>query len=297
MSITARILVTGAGGQLGCSLRDAAAHFPNLELHFFDKYDFDITVESRIHKLLEQYHPHAVVNAAAYTNVEKAELEPDEARLVNTTAVGFLAQACHAANALLVHFSTDYVFDGRSAKPYTETDEPRPLSVYGRTKWEGEKLLDSITKRHITIRTSWLYSAYGHNFFKTMLRLAKQENPLRVVSDQVASPTYAGHLALDVCGLLERVVVRTEHTPLGIYHYAHDGETSWHGFATGILKQAGIAKEVEAIKTGDFFARAERPAYSKLDNSKWKELGLPVCTWQQSLADCLAHYRKLEHTE
>ena len=286
-----RVLVTGSDGQLGRMFRRISHQFPDMEYLWAGKLDFDITVKSREAAGLKKLEVDAVVNCAAYTNVEKAESEPEESMLVNATAAGFLADACHEAQCLLVHFSTDYVFDGKKTTPYTEKDLPRPLSVYGESKLLGEHLIDEKLRRHLILRTSWLYSEYGHNFFKTMMRLAREKGELHVVNDQVASPTYAGSLAGDVLAFLQRAIVRKEHVEYGLYHYSENGEASWWHFAKEIMKQNGMDVPVHAISTSSTQMKARRPAYSKLDNSKWiMSTGQESHSWQEGLTACLAEF-------
>ncbi|MBX7051226.1 MAG: dTDP-4-dehydrorhamnose reductase [Flavobacteriales bacterium] len=292
------ILITGAGGQLGRELYRHAASFPDLSFVFADHKTLDTTVESWVHKMISELRPAAVVNCAAYTNVERAEDDPENAMLTNAAAAGFVADACHKNNALMVHISTDYVFDGKGHRPYTENDQVNPLSVYGESKLEGERLVDGRCERSIIIRTSWLYSATGHNFFRTMLRLAKERGELRVVSDQIASPTYAGDFAKDILAMLQKVIVRTEHIEYGTYHYTQLGEASWYDFAKEIILQSDMDVPVHAVKTGEFPTRAIRPAYSKLDCTKWLNVtGLPLNTWQTGLSACFEEYHEQEHRQ
>jgi dTDP-4-dehydrorhamnose reductase len=283
-----RILVTGAAGQLGMEFQRIAPQFPEFDFHFTSRIDLDVTLESRVHAHIQKTAPDAVINCAAYTNVERAEDDRENADLVNAMASRFLASACAESNALLVHFSTDYVFDGKSAIPYTETDEVNPLNHYGMSKLQGEREIDEILDRHIILRTSWLYNIYGHNFYKTMLRLAKEHGKLRVVSDQKASPTFAGSLATDVMRILQRGIMKREHLEYGLYHYSEDGEASWFEFAQAIVKQHGMDIPVQPVSTEEYPTRAVRPVYSKLKNDLFKStFNLPHRTWQQGLQQCI----------
>lgn len=286
------ILVTGASGQLGCELRERAQDYPELELYFAPRAEFDICVESRVQDFMSRYRPAAVINCAAYTNVEKAEDEVDSAHLANEKSLRWLAQSCHENGSLLIHFSTDYVFDGMQRQPYTESEAPAPLSVYGRSKWLGERVIDEVLDRYFIFRVSWLYSNYGHNFFKTMIRLAHERDELRVVNDQVASPTYAGWLARDVMNLVRRILIDQQHVEYGLYHYSEDGEASWYDFTCAIMKECGIEIPVLPVSTADFPTRAKRPAYSKLDNGKLKrQLGIEPGTWQEALREAVSRMK------
>lgn len=282
------ILITGANGQLGREFRDLEKTRSEFRFLFADKADLDVTVQSWVHKYLDQHKPDVVINCAAYTNVERAEDEPELASAGNALAAGYLAEACHAGGTLLVHISTDYVFNGRKNEPYTEQDPVEPLNNYGRSKLAGERLIDEKTERYYTLRTSWLYSTHGHNFYKTMLRLAHEKGELRVVNDQFASPTYAGALAEDVLSLLHKVMIERHPVPFGLYHYTHEGTASWFEFAGEIMKQSGLAVPVHPVSTSAYPVKAIRPAYSKLDITKWRSFtGIAVKNWKEALADCV----------
>ncbi len=281
------ILVTGSNGQLGNEFRVIAPLFPQFNFDFAGRVELDITLESRVKDYILKEKPDAVINCAAYTNVEKSEEDIEDAELGNILAPGFIAKACHEAESLMVHYSTDYVFDGQKKSPYSEEDQPAPLSQYGRTKLEGERLIDEIHKRAFIIRTSWVYSTYGHNFYKTMLRLARERGELKVVSDQFASPTYARNLAIDTLKLLDKSLVRQEHVDYGLYHYTQDGVASWADFAQEIMNQSKMDVPVYNVSTSEFPMKAIRPAYSKLDNSKFKKnTGITPLSWQEGLAEC-----------
>jgi dTDP-4-dehydrorhamnose reductase len=288
------VVVTGASGQLGRELQRKAVLLPEFEFLFADRHVLDIRAHSQVLEVIAGARPVAVVNCAAYTRVDQAEDDPEEAMRVNGAGAGYVAEACHRAGALMVHVSTDYVFDGTARRPYTETDACAPLSVYGITKLEGERKIDEQTQRHFILRTSWLYSAFGHNFFRTMLRLAKETGSLRVVNDQVASPTYAGRLAEDIMALLRITLVDRRHLEYGTYHYTQSGEATWYDFAGEIMLQADTGVPVTPVPTESFPTKARRPAYSKLDTTKFvANTGLPVVPWQQGVAECLSHYISL----
>lgn len=283
-----RILITGAAGQLGMEFRRIEPLFPEFDFHFAARIDLDVTLESRVHSYIRNLLPAAVINCAAYTNVERAEDDRENADLVNASASRFLASACLESEALLVHFSTDYVFDGTKNSPYVETDDVNPVNHYGMSKLQGEREIDGTFDRYLIFRTSWLYNIYGHNFYKTMMRLAKEHGKLRVVHDQRASPTFAGSLAMDVMAILQRGIIHREHVDYGLYHYSEDGEASWFEFAEAIVKQHGMDIPVQPVTTLEFPTRAVRPAYSKLNNDRFKAaFNLPHRTWQQGLQHCI----------
>lgn len=282
------LLITGAGGQLGREFAALSEDFTEFDFILADKASLDVTVESWVKQRISEAAPAAVINCAAYTNVERSEDEEEEAMACNAHAAGYLADACHQANALLVHISTDYVFDGEHKKPYTETDDCRPLNMYGKSKLEGERLIEEKCERHIILRTSWLYSSFGHNFFKTMLRLAREKGELSVVNDQVASPTYARQFAGDILRLMKKHLIGHQHLDRGIYHYSQDGEASWYDFAAAICTSAGLDIPIHAVSTGSFPTKARRPSYSKLDNSKWKKASsIDPGKWEDGVAACM----------
>ncbi len=283
-----KILVTGSNGQLGSEFRALAPAHTAFELVFTTKQDLDIRLEHHVKHVVAQHKPQAIINCAAYTNVELAETEREEAMLGNAQSVKHIAEACAEHNVLLLHFSTDYVFDGTKKTAYMEADQAAPLNAYGESKLEGERIVDEVLDRYFLLRASWLYSTYGHNFYKTMLRLAKERGELKVVSDQISSPTYARSLAADVLQLLEKTLVKKEHVEYGLYHYAEHGEASWHQFATEIVKEHNMDIPVHAVLTKDFPTKAVRPAYSKLDNSRFEKLiGREIHSWQEGLKDCV----------
>jgi dTDP-4-dehydrorhamnose reductase len=282
------VLFTGSAGQLGSCFREAHLSFPEFEFLFADRQGLDVTLRHHVLELIESAKPAAVINCAAYTNVERAESEEDMAFLLNAKAPQFLAEACAEANALLVHFSTDYVFDGKSDVPYRETDETGPLNAYGRTKLEGERLIDNACDRYLILRISWLYSRYGHNFYRTMRRLAHEKTELNVVEDQLASPTSGHQLASDMLKWLNQMLIQTRHTEYGIYHYTQSGITSWKEFAQEIITLCGEQTKVSGVSTAEYPTRAERPQFSKLETHKFYDAtGLPEISWQKALADCI----------
>ncbi len=279
-----KILVTGAGGGLGQELARAWA---NDDLVLLDRTQLDVTDARHVSEVIPRARPELVVHAAAYTKVDQAEAEPDRARAVNVGGSENVATAAARAGATLVYISTDYVFDGSKGAPYVETDPPNPLSVYGRTKLEGEAAALSANPRTFVVRTSWLYSHFGKSFVTTMLRLfaeraalqrAGQPPPesLKVVADEVSAPTYAGDLAAALRQLIET-------DSYGLYHAASGGETSWHGFAAEIAAQSGSPVTIEPTTAKAYGLPAGRPAYSKLNTGKLAALGIVLPDWQDGL--------------
>ena len=281
------ILVVGAGGQLGHALRSVAGDFHEFQFTFWERYDLDITIESRVMEQIASLKPDIVINAGAYTNVERAEEDKVGADQGNSLAPGYLAKACKSIEALLIHISTDYVFDGTVKHPYSEEDLPHPLNHYGQSKLDGERAIDAVFDHYYILRTSWLYGNYGHNFYNTMLRLAKERGELNVVNDQFATPTWVGLLARDILRMLAKKYLDGVTIPCGLYHYTHDGTASWFDFAKEIMDVHGLKIPVNAVSSDAFPTKAMRPAYSKLDNTKWKKTtGLASCSWQDAVQQC-----------
>lgn len=277
------IVITGANGQLGSEIRMASASLPGFTFIYTDYDTLDITDESALESFLEREKPGFLVNCAAYTAVDKAEQAPEAAMELNARAPLLLARRCLHSGTRLIHISTDYVFDGSHSTPYTEDDPVSPLGVYGRTKREGEVncLLHPET---IIIRTSWLYSRFGSNFVKTMLRLGKEKAHLKVVFDQTGTPTCAEDLA----GAILRIIAKADEEPTswepGIYHYSNEGVCSWYDFALAIHRIAGISCAVEPVESKDFVTLAARPHFSVLNKSKIKTVyGLKIPYWLDSL--------------
>lgn len=280
------ILVTGANGQLGNSIRLLAKHYPQYNYLFTDVDTLDITDPLAVEQAIKDNQVDYVLNCAAYTAVDKAEDDEELCRRLNSYAVGVLGKAAHEAGAKMIHVSTDYVFSGTSCLPYKETDETRPVSAYGRTKLAGEQILQEVCPDAVIIRTAWLYSEFGSNFVKTVLRLGKERDELRFVFDQIGTPTYAGDLA----GAVMAVVTADEKNAYvpGIYHYSNEGVCSWYDFTIKILELAGIGSRVFPIETKDYPTKAVRPPYSVLNKNKIKETyGITVPHWEASLRVCL----------
>jgi dTDP-4-dehydrorhamnose reductase len=285
-----RIAVTGANGQLGHELKQVSLAHPEIEFLFFTRNEWDIAIESLNEERISEIKPDAVINAAAYTNVEKAEDETENADATNALGPKFLAASCKRHGVLPVHISTDYVFDGNAHEPYTEENEVHPLNAYGRSKLEGERAIDALTDRYYILRTSWLYSNYGHNFFKTMVRLGNEKGFLTVVNDQKASPTYARFLAEDIVKLIQLKLIDHQPIPYGIYHYTQLGEASWFDFAKEIMHAMKIDATVEPVSSNNFPTKAKRPSYSKLSTDKWEKLtGIAPRSWEEGVHACAGH--------
>lgn len=282
------VLVTGANGQLGQSLRHIAPQFSDIDFVFCDSSQLDITDRAQIESVFSHYQPQFCINTAAYTAVDKAESEPEKAQAINVVGARNLAEVCQNRGVVLLHVSTDFVFDGTQKTPYTEDDLPNPTGVYGQTKREGEQAIIQATSRYFIIRTAWVYSQFGHNFMKTMLRLADERDALRVVNDQIGSPTNAVDLA-EVLVAMVRYASQNEHPAFGIYHFSNEGQCSWYDFATAILKYSQRSTPVYPIPTTDFPTPAQRPAYSVLCKEKVKHLlGIEVLDWEERLRQLLS---------
>ncbi|MFC6098077.1 dTDP-4-dehydrorhamnose reductase [Flavobacterium qiangtangense] len=278
-----KILVTGSNGQLGSEICSLASDFSDFEFVFTDRSQLSLATTEAIPDFLNTLQPEFIINCAAYTAVDKAESEPELADLINHISVGVIAKWCYENNANLIHISTDYVFDGSSPAPLTEKDKTNPQNEYGKTKLKGENTCFSENPESIIIRTSWVYSEFGNNFVKTMLRLMKERDTLNVVNDQIGSPTYARDLAK---AILE--IIRQRKWRGGIYNFSNEGEISWFDFAIAIKEIAGLQCNVQGIPSSEFPTPAKRPAYSLLNKSKIKEtFGIKVPHYRNSLEECL----------
>ena len=275
------ILVTGSAGQLGSELRTIASNFPDFNLLFTNRINLDITDHQAVKNFIKIYKINVIINCAAYTAVNKAEKEPTLADAINHLAVANFAKLSKENNIKLIHISSDYVFDGNSQKPYTETDTPNPQSVYGQTKLDGELAIQKINPANsIIIRTSWLYSKFGNNFVKKILSLAKTRREISVVSDQIGTPTNAADLAHAILNILPRL----ENKSVELFHYSNEGVCSWYDFALEIFKIRAIKTVVNAVKTSEFPTLVKRPNYSVLDKAKIKTFfDLAVPFWKDSL--------------
>jgi len=278
-----RILLCGRGGQLGWQLERHLA--PQHELCAVDRLECDFSDPAALQRLVRAVRPQAIVNAAAWTDVEAAERDPPGAMRINATAPAVLAEEAKRGGALLVHYSTDYVFDGEKSSPYGEEDRPNPLNAYGRSKLEGERAILGSGARALVLRTAWLYESRGRNFVRTILRLARERSELRVVRDQVGSPTAAREVAAATARLLAR-----RDPPEGLYHLSAAGETSWHGFACEILRRAGLGHvHVEPIASAQYPSAVRRPRYSVLANERIaRAAAIRLADWRAPLAQVLA---------
>ena len=280
------VLVTGANGQLGNSIRARVDKYPGYKFLFTDIDTLDICDKEAVRRFVEENEVRYVLNCAAYTAVDKAEENVELCGRINRDAVRNIGEAARKVGAKVIHVSTDYVFDGTSCRPYREEDAPAPVSVYGRTKLEGEEALMKACPESVIIRTAWLYSEYGNNFLKTVLRLARERDELRFVFDQVGTPTYAGDLALALLTVLEKAEAG-KFVP-GIYHFSDEGVCSWYDFTVKILRIAGLDKRVIPIESEDYPTPARRPHYSVLNKGKIKSVyGLAIPHWESSLACCM----------
>ena len=277
------VLVTGANGQLGQAIQFVAGNYPNINFVFCSSSDLDITNKENCDSLFNKEKPDFCINAAAYTAVDKAESEPEQAYLINCIGAKNLAETCKEFNAKLIHISTDFVFDGSKNSPYNEADLPNPKGVYGQTKLEGEIAIQEVFDAYFIIRTSWVYSQFGNNFMKTMLRLASERTSLSIVNDQIGTPTNAVDLAECLVTIItEHSKLNTEH--YGIYKFSNEGQCSWFDFAKKIFEINQVKIDVIPIPTTQFPTPAERPKYSVLDKTKIKStFGIEIKPWEQSI--------------
>lgn len=282
------VLITGANGQLGNEMRHLALENPQYTYYFTDVAELDICNEQAITDYVWAHSIDAIVNCAAYTAVDKAENDEDFALLLNAVAPGYLARAIQKRNGVMLQLSTDYVFDGTQHVPYTEEVPTCPASVYGRTKLEGEQAVMEGCEQAVVIRTAWLYSIYGNNFVKTMIRLGKERDTLGVIFDQIGTPTYARDLASAIYAVLNRGAVR------GIYHFSDEGVCSWYDFTKAIHRLCGITScTVSPLHTTDYPTPASRPHYSVLDKTKIKQtFGITIPHWEESLQQCIDLLKK-----
>jgi dTDP-4-dehydrorhamnose reductase len=279
----ATTLVFGASGQLGQCLAHVAAERNISGLIMLPEEQANILKPEDLRASFEQYKPQYCINCAAYTAVDKAEDEVDIARRVNRDGVENLARLCGEFGTTLLHVSTDFVFAGTGNQPLQETDEAAPISVYGLTKLEGEQVIPAHTEQYFILRTSWLYSEFAGNFVKTMLRFGREREEMRVIWDQLGTPTYA----IDLAGALLHII-QTGSTEYGLYHYSNEGVTSWYDFAVAIFELGGLPTRTVPIRTSEYPTKATRPAFSVMDKSKIKAaLGLSIPHWRVSLQECM----------
>ena len=293
----ARTMLFGSTGQLGVELVRLLTG--KIDLVALSRTDVDLTDSTAIRAAIQAAQPQVILNAAAYTAVDRAESEPELARAVNTAAPGIMAEEAQRANAWLIHFSTDYVFDGTGTRPWEETDAPHPLNVYGATKLEGEQAIAATGCRHLIFRTSWVYSSHGNNFLRTMLRLGAQRPSLSIVNDQTGTPTSAGELARATESILERIQ-DAQSTPLesGIYHMTCAGSTTWFGFAEAIFAAMAGQSPTPAlvpIPSEQYPTPAVRPRNSILNCKKLESaFGVRLSPWQKALEDVIAEIKNIE---
>ena len=274
-----KILVTGSNGQLGQCLKQQLQNTGDVSCYFATREDLDITNNDVVHQFFGEHNFDYCINTAAYTNVEKAESEQKEAFLINAEGAYNLVKACKKYNVVLLHISTDYVFDGMAKKPYQEQDPTNPLNVYGASKLKGEQHIGDTWNKHFIIRTSWLYSQYGHNFLNSMLEFAEQKKALAITTQQTGTPTNANDLAQVLV-----TIIKTRNTRYGVYHFSNQGEATWYDFATAIFKATGEIDTVNLAKTEHYATFAKRPVYSVLNCNKLKvTLGTQYKNWEDSL--------------
>lgn len=282
------VLVMGANGQLGKALSDIVVDDNGTSFQFISRQELDLSDVDAIEAFFENKSIDVVVNCAAYTAVDKAELELDLANAINHLAVKKVADVCKRKEISLIHISTDYVFNGESFKPYTEIDAPDPKNVYGETKLNGELAIKKINPNGIIIRTSWVYYKAGNNFVKTMLRLGNERNELNVVSDQIGTPTYAGDLAETIISIINHADFKSRKIESSLYHFSNEGVASWYDFAKAIFELRNIDCEINPIDTSGYPTPAKRPQYSVMSKTKIKkDFGVNVPYWRDSLKKML----------
>lgn len=278
------VLVTGSAGQLGQSLQFIAPNYPEIQFVFCSSSTLDISNLNNVKQIFKQFEPHFCINAAAYTAVDKAENEAEKAHLINVIGARNIAEVCKEYNTILLHVSTDFVFDGNKQTPYNEEDLPNPTGIYGKTKLEGEIEIQKIWAKHFIVRTSWVYSQFGNNFMKTMLRLALERDTISVVNDQIGTPTNAVDLAEGLIKIItEHLKLNTEHF-YGIYNFSNEGQCSWYDFAKKIFEINNVTIDLKSIPTSSFPTPAKRPSFSVLDKTKIKKtFALDIKNWEESL--------------
>ena len=278
------VLVTGANGQLGQAIHFIANNYSKINFVFCNSSDLDITNKENGTTIFKKIKPDYCINAAAYTAVDKAESEPEKAKLINVLGAKNIAEICKQFDTKLIHISTDFVFDGSNINPYSEIDLPNPKGVYGQTKLDGEKAIQELISNYIIIRTSWVYSQFGNNFMKTMLRLASERDTISVVNDQLGTPTNA----VDLAETIVQIILTDNKQPTinnyGIYHFSNEGQCSWFDFAAEIFRVNNISINLQPIPTNSYPTPAARPAFSVLDKSKIKKaFSIEIKNWEESL--------------
>jgi len=287
-----KILVTGANGQVGMELQQLAPKYPDFNFVFTTREQLPLNDVTSIDRVISQQHPQYLINCAAYTAVDKAESEKDLAHAVNATAPGIMGAACKKSNVQFIHVSTDYVFNGNGTSPYKEDDKTDPVNYYGASKLEGEKMVIENDPSAIIVRTAWVYSEFGKNFVKTMIRLMADKEQIGVVSDQYGTPTYAADLAEAIMKIISTFENPTHRASLttysGIYHFSNEGQITWYDFALAIKELTGSNCRVNAIPTAEYPTPAKRPGYSVLNKTKIRDtFNIPIKDWKASLKMCL----------
>lgn len=281
------ILVTGSYGQLGSEIKDIVSRFPGFSFLFHDADTLDITDFETLSLFFQKQPVHYIINCASYTQVDRAEEDPESAYRINASGTEYLAKLAESHSSRLIHISTDYVFDGTKGSPYREEDEPNPISVYGKSKFAGEKYALQYSD-NIVIRTAWLYSSYGNNFVKKIHSLSQQKESIRVVADQVGSPTYAHDLAHAILTIISDTAAGTSAWQPGTYHYSNEGSCSWYELAQAIVKANRSRCEVIPVPTDEYPLPAPRPAYSILNKEKIKaHYRIKIPEWPESLSVCM----------
>jgi dTDP-4-dehydrorhamnose reductase len=282
------VLVTGANGQVGQELQVLASLYPAFDFVFTTRENMPVEDEAAVQKFFAKHSPAWCINCAAYTAVDKAETEQDAAYTINAEATRILADACKTFNTRFIHISTDYVFNGRSPVPYKEQDAVEPVNVYGASKLKGEELCLQTNPDAIIIRTAWVYSSFGKNFVKTMIRLMQERPSVSVVNDQIGAPTYAADLAQCIMQIITRSAADIANWHPGIYHYSNQGRISWYDFAVAIKELTGSSCTVNPIPSEQFPTPAKRPSFSLLDTTKIRTVfQCSIPSWKESLEKCL----------
>jgi dTDP-4-dehydrorhamnose reductase len=289
---TASILVTGANGQLGSEIRTLVSQYPDFDFHFVDIADVDLADETSVRKFFEDKSFQFIINCAAYTAVDKAEEQVELATKINADAVRLLARIAAEKKMRIIHVSTDYVFSGEANYPLTEESKPAPVSVYGESKLKGEQYLLDLKPDSYIIRTAWVYSTFGKNFVKTIMKLASERKELKIVGDQIGTPTYAADLAKVILTIIDSIVSGKKDQP-GLYHYTNEGVASWFDFAFYIQNFFSYDCKIHPIRTEEYPTAARRPKFSLLDKSRIKKVfAVEIPHWTTSLQSCLSKFQQ-----